>query len=132
MATKMENFYGTGRRKSAIARVWLRNGSGNVVVNGRPMEEYFARPTARMVAMQPLTLTENEQKFDVVVNVRGGGTAGQADAVKHGAARALLKFNSELRGALKKAGYLTRDARIKERKKYGQPGARKRFQFSKR
>jgi small subunit ribosomal protein S9 len=127
-----ERYYGTGRRKTAVARVYLRPGTGQVQVNGRHLEEFFHRATSRMVLMQPLTLTENAQKFDVKINVRGGGQTGQADAVKHGISRALLKYDESLRGVLKKAGYLTRDARVKERKKYGQPGARKRFQYSKR
>ena len=132
MAEITETYYGTGRRKSAVARVWMRPGSGKIVVNDRTVESYFPRATSRMVLMQPLVLTESEGKFDIKINVTGGGQQGQADAVKHGISRALLKFNAELRGVLKKAGYLTRDARVKERKKYGQPGARKRFQYSKR
>jgi len=125
-------FYGTGKRKSAIARVWLRPGTGNITINGRTMEEYFPRATNRMVLMQPLILTQVEGTFDILVNVGGGGHTGQAAAVKHGISRALLLTDPELRPTLKKAGFLTRDARIKERKKYGQPGARKHFQFSKR
>ena len=132
MAETTETYYGTGRRKSAVARVWMRPGSGKIVVNDRTVESYFPRATSRMVLMQPLVLTESEGKFDIKINVTGGGQQGQADAVKHGISRALLKVNAELRGVLKKAGYLTRDARVKERKKYGQPGARKRFQYSKR
>ena len=127
-----EFFYGTGRRKSAVARVRLIPGSGNIMVNHRDLEDYFPRATSRMVLMQPLVLTETESAFDIKVNVRGGGSSGQADAVKHGISRALLKYNAEMRATLKKAGFLTRDARAKERKKYGQPGARKRFQYSKR
>jgi small subunit ribosomal protein S9 len=127
-----ELYRGTGRRKSAVARVWIRPGVGKIEVNGRTLEEYFPRATSRMVLMQPLVLTETEGKFDLKINVRGGGQTGQADAVKHGISRALLRYDSELRGSLKKAGMLTRDARVKERKKYGQPGARKRFQYSKR
>lgn len=125
-------FYGTGKRKSAIARVWLRPGTGNITINGRTMEEYFPRATNRMVLMQPLILVQVEGQFDILVNVGGGGHTGQAAAVKHGISRALLLTDPELRPTLKKAGFLTRDARIKERKKYGQPGARKHFQFSKR
>jgi small subunit ribosomal protein S9 len=132
MSESTQFYYGTGRRKSAVARVRLYPGTGAVTVNNRSLESYFPRATSRMVLMQPLLLTESEGKFDVKVNVRGGGQTGQADAVKHGISRALLKFNEELRGALKKAGFLTRDARGKERKKYGQAGARKRFQYSKR
>jgi len=129
---QMELYYGTGRRKSAVARVWMRPGAGKIEVNGRQLEDYFPRATSRMVLMQPLVLTETEGKFDIKINVRGGGQNGQADAVKHGISRALLRFSHELRSSLKRAGFLTRDARVKERKKYGQPGARKRFQYSKR
>ena len=132
MSETGEVFIGTGRRKSAVARVRLQRGAGNIVVNNRAIDVHFPRATSRMVLMQPLVLTGLESQFDLQVIVRGGGQTGQADAVKHGIARALLKFNNELRGALKKAGYLTRDARSKERKKYGQKGARKRFQYSKR
>jgi len=127
-----EFYYGTGRRKSAVARVFLRPGVGKVEINGRAIEHYFPRATSRMLMLQPLVLTESDSQFDVRITVLGGGQIGQAGAIKHGIARALLKYNEELRGQLKKAGMLTRDARIKERKKYGQPGARKRFQYSKR
>jgi small subunit ribosomal protein S9 len=132
MAEPSEQYYGTGRRKSAVARVWLRPGVGNIEVNHRNLDEYFPRATSRMVMMQPLVLTEMENKFNLKINVRGGGQSGQAEAIKHGIARALIRYSDQLRGSLKKAGMLTRDARIKERKKYGQPGARKRFQYSKR
>jgi small subunit ribosomal protein S9 len=132
MAEATELYYGTGRRKAAVARVWMRPGAGRIEVNGRALEDYFPRATSRMVLMQPLLLTETEGRFDIKINVRGGGQTGQADAVKHGISRALLRYNVELRGTLKKASMLTRDARVKERKKYGQPGARKRFQYSKR
>jgi small subunit ribosomal protein S9 len=125
-------YYGTGRRKSATARVYLRPGSGAVRVNRKAIDAYFKNETLRMIIRQPLQLTDTLSKFDVVVNVAGGGPAGQAGAVRHGIARALLEFNGELRKKLKKAGLLTRDPRAKERKKYGQKGARKRFQFSKR
>jgi small subunit ribosomal protein S9 len=125
-------FYATGRRKNAVARVWMAQGSGKITINDRPMDNYFGRATSRMVVMQPLELTETGGRYDVYVNVCGGGLAGQADAVKHGITRALCKINSEFRPGLKKAGFITRDPRAKERKKYGQPGARKRFQFSKR
>jgi small subunit ribosomal protein S9 len=125
-------YYGTGRRKSATARVYLRPGSGNFKVNRISIETYFKNETLRMIIRQPLQLTDTLSKFDVVVNVVGGGSAGQAGAVRHGIARALVEFNTELRKKLKKAGLLTRDPRAKERKKYGQKGARKRFQFSKR
>ncbi|CAM3696426.1 30S ribosomal protein S9 [Corallococcus praedator] len=125
-------FYATGRRKEATARVWLRPGNGLVVINGRDINEYFGRETSKMVLNQPLEILEQKGKLDVTVNVRGGGLSGQAGAIRHGIARALCAFNPEFRPALKKAGFLTRDARAVERKKYGQPGARRRFQFSKR
>jgi small subunit ribosomal protein S9 len=127
-----EEHYSTGRRKTAVARVRLRPGSGQIVINGRSLETFFPRATSRMVLLQPLALTETEGKFDIKVNVRGGGGSGQAEAVKHGISRALCRFDAALRPTLKRAGFLTRDARKKERKKYGQPGARKRFQYSKR
>jgi small subunit ribosomal protein S9 len=123
---------GTGRRKEAVARVRLRSGSGRITVNGRPFETYFPVETHRMVVSQPLVTSELTSQVDVRVNVRGGGPSGQAGAIRHGISRALLQFNSELRPALKAEGFLTRDSRMKERKKSGQPGARKRFQFSKR
>ena len=125
-------YYGTGRRKSAIARVFLRPGSGNFQVNGKGLEVYFVTEQQRVSAKRPLALTELTGSFDVVTTVRGGGVSAQADAVKMGISRALLEFNAELRKQLKTEGLLTRDARQKERKKYGQKGARKRFQFSKR
>jgi len=125
-------FYGTGRRKTATARVFLRPGNGGVQVNGRDLETYFPSDILRMVVRQPLVLTETAERVDVVATVEGGGYAGQAGAVRHGISRALLEFDGELRERLKSAGLLTRDPRKKERKKYGQPGARKRFQFSKR
>ena len=125
-------YYGTGRRKSAIARVFLRPGSGEFKVNGKGFQEYFVTEEQRVSAKRPLVLTELLSSFDVVTTVRGGGVSGQADAVKMGIARALLEFNAELRKTLKTDGLLSRDARIKERKKYGQKGARARFQFSKR
>jgi len=124
--------YGTGRRKTATARVFLRPGSGAVTVNGRGIEQYFPSEILRMVVRQPLVLTENNEKLDVVATVAGGGSAGQAGAVRHGISRALIELDETLRERLKSAGLLTRDPRKKERKKYGQPGARKRFQFSKR
>ena len=123
---------GTGRRKTAVARVFLRPGNGKIVVNNRPYNEYFTTETARAVVRQPLQAAEMADKFDVLVLVNGGGFAGQADAVRLGVARALVGFNAELRPRLKGLGYLTRDPRAHERKKYGQKGARKRFQFSKR
>ncbi len=125
-------YYGTGRRKSAIARVFLRPGSGNFKVNEKGLEEYFVTEQQRVSAIRPLVLTELRSTFDVVTSVKGGGVSAQADAVKMGIARALIEFNAELRKALKGEGLLSRDARAKERKKYGQKGARKRFQFSKR
>ncbi|MBD0369250.1 MAG: 30S ribosomal protein S9 [Acidobacteria bacterium] len=125
-------YYGTGRRKSSTARVYLRPGAGQVVINRKPFEQYFPNETLRMVIRQPLQLTETAAKFDIVVNVAGGGPAGQAGAIRHGITRALIEFNADLRPPLKQAGLITRDPRIKERKKYGQKGARKRFQFSKR
>jgi len=124
--------YGTGKRKNAIARVLLKPGSGVVTVNGRPLEQYFPRPTSVMVVKQALEAVEKQNDFDVTVNVCGGGESGQAGAVRHGISRALLVVDPGLRPVLKKAGFLTRDARKKERKKPGQPGARKRFQYSKR
>jgi len=132
MATKTNEFLGTGRRKTAIARVRLATGSGKITVNGRAVENYFPLDTLRATVSQPLTVTGTSDKLDVRVNVTGGGPNGQAGATRHGIARALLKFDANLRPQLKKEGFLTRDPRERERKKYGQPGARKRFQFSKR
>ena len=131
MSTDIE-YRGTGRRKNATARVYLRPGSGQITVNKRAFENYFPNETLRMIIRQPLTLTESANRFDIYVNVDGGGVSGQAGAVRHGITRALMEFNSDLRGRLKKAGFVTRDPRQKERKKYGQKGARGRFQFSKR
>jgi small subunit ribosomal protein S9 len=125
-------YYGTGRRKTSTARVYLRPGAGEVKINRKSFEQYFPNETLRMIIRQPLTLTDNVNKFDILVNVDGGGPAGQAGAIRHGITRALMEFNSDLRTALKQAGLVTRDPRVKERKKYGQKGARKRFQFSKR
>lgn len=125
-------YYGTGRRKTSTARVYIRPGSGDITVNRRPFENYFPNEALRMIIRQPLSLTDTLGKFDILVNVDGGGTAGQAGAVRHGITRALMEFNADLRPSLKKAGLVTRDPRQKERKKYGQKGARKRFQFSKR
>ena len=125
-------YYGTGRRKTSTARVYLRPGSGDIKVNRRSFDDYFPNEALRMIIRQPLSLTDTIGKFDILVNVDGGGTAGQAGAVRHGITRALLEFNADLRSTLKKAGLVTRDPRKKERKKYGQKGARKRFQFSKR
>jgi small subunit ribosomal protein S9 len=129
---ELVQYYGTGRRKSAIARVFLRPGNGDFKVNGKGFDEYFVTPSQRSSAKSPLVLTESAATFNVLANVSGGGVAGQADAVKLGLARALIEFNAELRKKLKAEGMVTRDPRAKERKKYGQKGARKRFQFSKR
>jgi small subunit ribosomal protein S9 len=125
-------YYGTGRRKTAAARVYLRPGAGAMEINGRGLDSYFPNEVLKMVIKQPLLLTETAEKFDIYVRVAGGGSAGQAGAIRHGISRALLEYNAELRDRLKSAGLLTRDPRKKERKKYGQKGARARFQFSKR
>ena len=133
MAAKTTNdFIGTGRRKTSVARVRLATGSGKITVNGRPFENYFPLETLRATVSQPLILTATAEKLDASINISGGGPNGQAGAARHGIARALLKFDANLRPQLKAEGFLTRDSRMKERKKYGQPGARKRFQFSKR
>ncbi|ABB39404.1 ribosomal protein S9 [Oleidesulfovibrio alaskensis G20] len=124
--------YGTGRRKTATARTRLYSGTGKIVVNGRPYDEYFPRKSLQMIIRQPLALTKNVESFDIHVNVQGGGVRGQAEAVRHGISRALLEVDVEMRSSLKRAGFLTRDARKKERKKYGQRAARARFQYSKR
>lgn len=129
---ELVQYYGTGRRKASIARVFLRPGSGAIKVNGRAFDEYFVTPAQRIAAKKPLALTEHGATFDVLCTVNGGGVTAQADAVKLGITRALMVFNGELRKGLKAAGLVTRDSRIKERKKYGQRGARARFQFSKR
>jgi small subunit ribosomal protein S9 len=125
-------YYGTGRRKNATARVYLRPGTGQITVNNRSFDDYFPNEMLKQIIRQPLALTETADKFDLYVKVRGGGYTGQAGALRHGISRALVEYNSELRPRLKEAGFLTRDPREVERKKYGQPGARKRFQFSKR
>jgi small subunit ribosomal protein S9 len=125
-------YYGTGRRKTSTARVYLRPGTGSFVVNDRPFDDYFPSEMLKMVIRQPLVLTETGEKFDIFVRVQGGGYTGQAGALRHGISRALVEYNPELRAKLKTAGFLTRDPRRVERKKYGRPGARKRFQFSKR
>ncbi|OOV88442.1 30S ribosomal protein S9 [Oceanospirillum linum] len=125
-------YYGTGRRKTSTARVFMRAGSGNIVVNGLPLDEYFGRVTARIVVRQPLELTENTEKFDLNITVKGGGDFGQAGAIRHGVTRALMEYDETLRKALREAGYVTRDARKVERKKVGLRKARKRPQFSKR
>src|SRR5574340_337782 len=130
MAAK--SFYGTGKRKSSIARVWLKPGAGAITVNNKTLDEYFGRETSKMVVRHPLELTENVGKFDIYVTVRGGGDSGQAGAIKHGITKALLEVDAELRGTMKKAGFITRVSRINERKKYGRKAARASFQFSKR
>jgi small subunit ribosomal protein S9 len=126
------SFYATGRRKRAVARVWMTPGSGQILINQRPIDNYFGRATSKMILRQPLELTETTGRYDFHINVRGGGLSGQADAIQHGITRALMKLNPSFRPPLKQAGFVTRDPRIKERKKYGQRGARARFQFSKR
>jgi small subunit ribosomal protein S9 len=131
MAEQLQG-YGTGRRKESVARVRLALGTGMITVNGRPLDNYFGRETAKMVLMQPIELVEQRDKVDVKVNVRGGGLSGQAGAIRHGIARALCELRPEYRPMLKRAGFMTRDDRAVERKKYGRPGARKKFQFSKR
>ncbi len=132
MVQQPEQWHAIGRRKTSVARVYLRPGTGSITVNGRTFEDYFPRATSRMQIMQPFELAQNTGQFDVLVNVSGGGQTGQAGAVRHAITRALMLFNIELRGPLKRAGFVTRDARAVERKKYGRAGARKRFQFSKR
>jgi small subunit ribosomal protein S9 len=127
-----ERYYATGKRKTTVARVWLKPGEGKIEVNKRPFNDYFPRETLRMTIMQPFELTNTRGQFDVYVNVKGGGNSGQAGAIRHGISKALLSYNEKLRDTLKKAGFITRDPRVKERKKYGQRGARARFQYSKR
>lgn len=129
---KEDRYYATGKRKNAIARVWLQPGTGNMLVNNRPLDVYFGRKTSQMVVMQPFELTQTIGRFDVLANVHGGGLSGQAGAVKHGISKALLEVDPAFRAVLKRAGFLTRDSRVKERKKYGKRGARASFQFSKR
>jgi small subunit ribosomal protein S9 len=124
--------YGTGRRKTAVARVFLKAGSGQIVVNGKPVDQFFSRETGRMIVRQPLVVTDNQGRFDIMVNVSGGGESGQAGAVRHGITRALIDFDMELKPVLRKAGFVTRDAREVERKKVGLHKARRRKQFSKR
>jgi small subunit ribosomal protein S9 len=132
MGATEKRFYATGKRKTAVARVYMKPGTGVLVINKRNFDDYFTRDSLKMVIQQPLELVGRKDQFDLFVNVKGGGIAGQAGAIKHGISKALVEYDLDLRPALKRAGFLTRDARIKERKKYGQPGARKRFQFSKR
>ena len=125
-------YYGTGRRKTSSARVFLENGSGNITINDRTIDQYFGREVARMIVRQPLELADAAEKFDLKITVKGGGSFGQAGAIRHGIARALLQYDEELRSPLRKAGFLTRDSRVVERKKFGKAKARKSFQFSKR
>jgi small subunit ribosomal protein S9 len=125
-------FYATGKRKTAVARVWMKPGRGQIRINKRPLEQYVVRQSDRLLIMEPLKLTDAAEKFDMYINVRGGGIFGQAGAIRHGISRALVASDPGLRDTLKKQGFLTRDSRMKERKKYGQPGARARFQYSKR
>jgi len=132
MSEKLQRFYATGRRKSAVARVWLAPGSGKIIVNERAALEYFKRDVLTLDIEEPFALTETKGRFDVIANVSGGGLTGQAGALRYGITRALMKVNPQYRPVLKKAGLVTRDPRVKERKKYGRPGARKRFQYSKR
>jgi small subunit ribosomal protein S9 len=127
-----EKYYATGKRKTTVARVWLKPGGGTIEVNKRAFDNYFPRETLRMTVLQPFELTNTMGQFDVYVNVNGGGISGQAGAIKHGISKALLTYNEKYREVLKKAGFITRDPRVKERKKYGQRGARARFQYSKR
>lgn len=127
-----QSFYATGKRKTSVARVWLKPGTGEIMVNKRSIDEYFGRETSKMVVRQPLELTSSIGRYDVMVNVTGGGASGQAGAIKHGITKALLEADPELRAVLKKAGFITRDSRAKERKKYGRRAARRSFQFSKR
>ena len=132
MMMAANSFYGTGKRKSSIARVWLKPGTGTITVNNKSLDDYFGRETSKMIVRQPLELVEKVGVFDIFVTVCGGGDSGQAGAIKHGITKALLGVDAELRGTLKKAGFITRDARVKERKKYGKRSARASFQFSKR
>lgn len=127
-----QKYYATGKRKTSVARVWMKPGEGKIVVNKRTIDEYFGRETSKMIIRQPLELTDNMGKYDIFVNVCGGGPSGQAGAIRHGITKALLEVDVEMRGVLKKAGLITRDSRIKERKKYGRRAARRSFQFSKR
>ena len=127
-----EQFYGTGKRKTSVARVWMRPGNGQMTINKKPVEEYLVRESDRILTVEPLKITDMADKFDIYVNVKGGGISGQAGAIRHGISRALILADPKLRDSVKKEGFLTRDSRMKERKKYGQPGARKRFQYSKR
>jgi len=131
-AATVSRYYATGKRKNSIARVWMMPGSGKVTINDKPMDQYFGRDVLKMIIRQPFEVTGTQDKFDVLVSVLGGGNSGQAGAIRHGISKALLAVDAESRGKLRKEGLLTRDPRAKERKKYGQKGARARFQFSKR
>jgi len=132
MGATDKRFYATGKRKTAVARVYMKPGTGIMMVNKRNFDDYFTRDSLKMIIQQPLEIVGKKDQFDFYINVRGGGSSGQAGAIKHGISKVLTEYDLELRPMLKRTGFLTRDARIKERKKYGQPGARKRFQFSKR
>jgi small subunit ribosomal protein S9 len=127
-----QRYYATGKRKSSVARIWMQEGSGQIIVNTRPVEEYFGLESNKMIIQQPFEITGTVGKFDVIINVKGGGTTGQVGAIRHGITKALMAYDVTLRTPLKKAGFVRRDPRVKERKKYGQRGARARFQFSKR
>jgi len=127
-----DRFYATGKRKTSIARVWLKSGSGEFKINNKSLDEYFKREILKMIIQQPFDFTDTAGKYDVLANVHGGGISGQAGAIRHGITKALLEINGDLRSILKKAGFITRDSRVKERKKYGQKGARAKYQFSKR
>ncbi|MBW2559722.1 MAG: 30S ribosomal protein S9 [Deltaproteobacteria bacterium] len=128
----VNSYYATGKRKTSIARVWMKEGNGVFVVNKRTLDDYFTLDILKRMIQQPLDMTDKKDKFDFYINVNGGGISGQAGAIRHGISKALVGYDEELKSILRKAGFLTRDARVKERKKYGQPGARKRFQYSKR
>ena len=130
--TEIQQWHAVGRRKASVARVYLRPGKGEMKINDRALDNYFPSGRRQMQVLQPLELTEHKETFDILINVKGGGLTGQAGAIRHGITRALMEYDATLRGALKRAGFVTRDARAVERKKYGQPGARKKFQFSKR
>jgi len=127
-----QRYYATGKRKTSVARIWMQEGSGQIIVNSRPADEYFALESSKMIIQQPFEITGTVGKFDIMINVKGGGTTGQVGAIRHGITKALMAYDITLRAPLKKAGFVRRDPRVKERKKYGQRGARARFQFSKR
>ena len=127
-----QRYYATGKRKTSVARIWMQEGSGQIIVNSRPADEYYALESSKMIIQQPFEITGTVGKFDIMINVKGGGTTGQVGAIRHGITKALMAYDITLRAPLKKAGFVRRDPRVKERKKYGQRGARARFQFSKR